>query len=169
MDAFRPDPQLLEALARLDPQPWAGEVWRHTFGSQPPDRTNTRGARWNPPGVEALYASLERATAVAEADHVLAVQPIPPRVSRTIHRLRLELEAVIDLRDSAVLAELDLDPASLVGEDYALCQAIGGAAAFLEIDGLIVASARAPGSNVVVLFSGSGRIPVVEVISSEAP
>ena len=91
--------------------------------------------------------------------HVLAIQPISPRASRTLHRLRLTLEAVIDLRDPTVLAELDVDPASLVGDDYSLCQAIGGAAAFLEIDGLIVASARAPGANVVVLFSSSGRIP----------
>lgn len=167
MDPFQPDPRLLEALAHLDPQPWTGEVWRHTFGSQPADRTNTRGARWNPAGVEALYASLDRETAVAEADHVLAVQPIPPRATRTLHRLRLSLEAVLDLRDPAALAALGVDSADITGDDYALCQAIGGAASFLEIDGLIVASARAPGSNIVVLFAGSGRIPLIEVVSTE--
>lgn len=158
---------MLEAIARIAPQPWTGEVWRHTFGSQPPDRTNTRGARWNPPGVEALYASLERETALAEADHLLSVQPIPPRATRNMHRLRLSLEAMIDLRDPTVLAELGIDPVALATDDYSLCQAIGGAAAFLELDGLIVASARAPGSNVVIMFVGAGRFPGVEVLSSE--
>lgn len=167
MEPFQPDPRLLEALARIEAHPWSGQVWRHTFGSQPPDRTNTRGARWNPPGVEALYTSLERATAEAEADYVLAVQSIPPKSIRTIHRLTLSLEAVIDLRSATALALLGVQVEDLMGDDYRICQAIGGAAAFLDIDGLIVASARAPGANLVVLFLGSGRIPVIEVLSSE--
>jgi RES domain-containing protein len=165
---FSPDPRLLEALAHLEAHPWSGEVWRHTFGSQPPERTNTRGARWNPPNVEALYTSLDRSTDVAEADHILAVQPIKPRTTRTIHRLRLDLEAVIDLRDPSALASLGLDLGAITGDDCGVCQAIGGAASFLGIDGLIVASARAPGANIVVLFTGTGRFPVIEVISSEA-
>lgn len=168
MEPFQPDPRLLEALAHIEVRPWSGEVWRHTFGSQPPDRTNTRGARWNPPGIEALYTSLERSTAEAEADHVLAVQPIPPRTIRTMHRLSLSLEAVLDLRDANALALLGVQVEDLMGDDFSLCQQIGGAAAFLDIDGMIVASARAPGANLVILFSGSGRIPVIEVLSSES-
>ena len=167
MEPFQPDPRLLEALAHLEVRPWSGEVWRHTFGNQPPDRTNTRGARWNPPGVEALYTSLERSTAEAEADHVLNVQPIAPRTTRTMHRLRLTLEAVLDLREANALALLGVRDEDLMSDDFALCQAIGGAAAFLDTDGMIVASARAPGANLVILFSGSGRVPEIEVLSSE--
>ena len=94
MDPFKPDPRLLEALAHLDPQPWTGEVWRHSRQSAGGQDKHPRCAM-EPASVEALYTSLDRDTAVAEADHVLAVQPIPPRATRTLHRLRLSLEAVL--------------------------------------------------------------------------
>lgn len=79
METFEPNPNLLEALAELKPSTWSGRVWRHTFADNPPDAANGRGARWNPPGTDALYVSLERDTALAEAEHQIAVQPIRPR------------------------------------------------------------------------------------------
>jgi RES domain-containing protein len=53
------------------------------FGDYPPDAENTRGARWNPPGVAAIYTSLARDGALAEAEYQIAVQPIRPRARRT--------------------------------------------------------------------------------------
>jgi hypothetical protein len=94
------------------------------------------------------------------------VQPIAPTVSRTIHELQVQLDAVLDLREPAALTELSLTVDDLVGEDYELCQMIGGAAAFLGIDGLIVKSARAEGSNAVILFAATATTPIVEVLSS---
>jgi RES domain-containing protein len=61
-------PELLDRLQALTPAPWSGQVFRHMFGSYPPDAENTRGARWNPPGVAAIYTSLTREGALAEAE-----------------------------------------------------------------------------------------------------
>lgn len=51
------------------------------FGDYPPDAENTRGARWNPAGVAAIYTSLTREGVLAEAEHQIAIQPIRPRAS----------------------------------------------------------------------------------------
>jgi len=79
MLAFEPAPLVLAFLAGLKPSAWSGSVWRHAFADDPPDKANGRGARWNPPGTDALYASLERDTAIAEAEHQMAMQPARPR------------------------------------------------------------------------------------------
>jgi hypothetical protein len=82
-------PELLDRLQAIGPFPWAGQAFRHMFGDYPPDAENTRGARWNPPGIATIYTSLTREGALAEAEHQIAVQPIRPRARRTIYTLEL--------------------------------------------------------------------------------
>ena len=53
-------PELLDRLQAITPTPWSGQAFRHMFGDYPPDAENTRGARWNPQGVAAIYTSLTR-------------------------------------------------------------------------------------------------------------
>ena len=168
MEKFAPDQVLLERLARFELHPWSGTVWRHTLADTPPEKTNTRGARWNPPGVEALYASLDRPTAVAEGDYLIESQPVPLRAKRTIHRLDVELKSVLDLTGNGVLASLGIDEEALASDDHTRCQAVGGAAWFLDCDGLIVPSARSPGHNLVILFEGTESNPEIRVLESEA-
>lgn len=153
METFEPDAALLEALAGLKPSTWSGRVWRHAFADNPPDKANGRGARWNPPGTDALYLSLERETALAEAEHQMGVQPIRPTAKRTIYQLDLELSNVLDLTDFALLEGLGVDRAALSRIDFTACQRVGGAAAFLGHDGILVPSARHPGINLVVFTS----------------
>lgn len=71
------DPALLDALERLKTESWRGRVFRHMLDSASLELANVRGARWNPPGTSALYTSLAEATAKAEGDHLIAMQPVP--------------------------------------------------------------------------------------------
>jgi RES domain-containing protein len=167
VEKFAPGQALLERLARFELHPWSGTVWRHTLAGTPPEKTNTRGARWNPPGVEALYTSLDRSTAVAEGDHLIESQPVPIRVKRTVHRLEVELKSVLDLTDTAALATLGVDQEALASDDQTRCQAVGGAAWFLDCDGIIVPSARSPGHNLVILFEGTECAPEIRIVESE--
>jgi RES domain-containing protein len=167
VDDVAPDRRLLDQLARLGTHPWSGTVWRCTFADNPPGKANVRGARWNPPGLEALYASLERATAIAESDHLIGAQPLRPRARRTVHQLQIELRALIKLTDRSLLAALGVDEAALSADDFRACQAVGGAAAFLHLDGLLVPSARNPGENVVIFFTGGTEPPEVHTLGSE--
>jgi RES domain-containing protein len=164
---FEPDPVLLDRLAQLEHHSWSGTVWRHTLADYPADSPNTRGARWNPKGVEALYTSLDRATAIAEGDYLIQSQPVLVQAKRTIHRLEVGLKCVADLTAPGLLASMGVDVQALEGDEFGRCQAIGGAAAFLKLDGIVVPSARSPGHNLVILFENSDESPEVQVVDSE--
>lgn len=75
-------PELLDLLASFPSRPYEGQAWRITFDGQPLTRANTRGARWNPRDVRALYTSLAVECARAEFQHVLGLQPTRPTKSR---------------------------------------------------------------------------------------
>lgn len=167
METFEPDPNLLKALAELKPSVWSGRVWRHTFAGNPPDKANGRGARWNPPGIDALYLSLERDTALAEAEHQIAVQPIRPRAKRTLYQLDLELSNVLDLTDQVLLEGLGVSGAALSRLDFTACQRVGGAAAFLGHDGIFIPSGRHHGINLVVFISNQPSDAQLRVRESE--
>jgi RES domain-containing protein len=94
------DPALLDVLERFSAERWAGRVYRHILGSASPELVNERGARWNPPGTPALYTSLAETTAKAEGNHVIAMQPVPPRAKRTIYELDVSVAKLLDLTDA---------------------------------------------------------------------
>lgn len=143
-------PELLDALERFPAEPLRTRAWRHMFGSYPPERENTSGARWNPRGVAAVYLSLTREGAIAEGDHAVAAQPRPPRVTRVVYEVELDLGQVTDLCLDDRIAQVGLDDHATGSDDHSMCQQVGGAAAWLERDGLLVPSARSSASNLVV-------------------
>lgn len=144
------DRETIQALEQFTPAPWEGVVFRHMFGSFPPERENVRGARWNPPETPAIYASLDRATAIAEADYHINLQPIRPQARRVVYRIEVALNYVLDFSDASRLSQLGLSEESLVSVDHSECQSIGGAVEWLEHDGLLVPSARTNGINLVI-------------------
>ena len=123
--AYRPALDLLKLLEGFESQAWDGLVWRHMFGNNPPTRQNQKGARWNPPGVPAIYCSLDRDTALAEGDFAAAVQPLKPTVKRTIYKLHVRLEKVLDLSNPSVLLELGVNGQELANVDHTACQQLG--------------------------------------------
>lgn len=138
------------------------------FGDYLPDRENTRGSRWNPPGVAAIYTSLEQEGALAEAEHQLAVQPLRPRIKRTIYEIEVTLATVVDLTAPGILAALSFDEAEISNDDHRRCQELGGAAAWLEYDGIIVPSARSEVPNLVIFPANRAPTAVFEV-QSQSP
>lgn len=165
---YRPAPALLKLLEALESKAWDGLVWRHMFGDNPPTRQNELGARWNPPGVPAIYASLDRDTALAEGDYAIAVQPLRPTVKRTIYKLHVRLGKVLDLSDRSVLFELGVNERELANVDHTACQRIGGTVEWLEHDGLLVPSARGSGANLVIYPRKQSADADFEIIDSEA-
>ena len=138
------------------------------FGDYPPDRENTRGARWNPPDTPAIYTSLSRAGALAEAEHQLAVQPVRPRVSRrNIYTLAISLHGLLELTSPELLASVGVTAVELGADDMTVCQSVGGAAAWLNADGLLVLSARSEAINLVIFPSNLPLDSALEVVSQE--
>ena len=148
--------KLPERLRALPLGPWQGTAFRHMFGSYPPERENTSGARWNPAGVAAIYASLSREGALAEAEHQIAIQPVRPRARRSLYELDVALRSVLDLSDRALLAELGVDEDALRADDMLACRQLGAAAASLNCEGILVPSARAEATNLVIFAAKLG-------------
>lgn len=162
------DRELLEQLDRLSAAPWQGVVYRHMFADFSPERENTRGARWNPPETPAIYTSVERALALAEAEYQIGLQPVRPRVRRTVYKIAVTLGSVLDLTDRTALGRLGVGQAELESLDHTACQRIGGAVEWLGHDGLLVPSARGRGANLVIFPSQQTTKYEFRVIDSEA-
>lgn len=144
---------LLDTIERLETVVVEDVVYRHMLGDISPARANTRGARWNPPDVAAIYTSFARETALAEANYHLSLQVPPMRVRRMIYRIRVKLRVVTAVPDTNLLLQLGVDSSS----ELATCQRVGGAVASLGRDGLIVPSLRHRGLNLVI-YPGRGEV-----------
>lgn len=162
------DEQIADRLEKLVPTGWDGEVWRHVFGDVQPSKPNDRGARWNPPRVAAIYTSLARETVMAEADYAIGLQSPRPSGRRVLYRLHVKLSSVLDLaEDEATLRDLGIAANELSSLAWGACQEVGGAAAWLGHDGLIVPSARHAGRNLVIFPSNRDEYAVFEEMSQE--
>ncbi|MEQ1699436.1 MAG: RES family NAD+ phosphorylase [Ilumatobacteraceae bacterium] len=137
------DPHLLDAIEKCGVDaPLGGTVWRQILEPTSVLRPNILGARWNPPGVEALYCSLDPETAAAEIDHLINSQPIPITRERQTHAINVRLSRVVDIRDCA---HYDFDFHDLVE-----CEEVGAAVSWLGYGGLLVPSLRGAADNLVI-------------------
>lgn len=160
-------PRVLDRLEAVEPAPWEGVAVRHMLAGHSPEKENTRGARWNPPGTAAIYLSTTRNGALAEAEYHLALQMPRPRARRTMYEVNITLDSVLDLTDGTLLAELGISSADLEDPTMDACREVGGAAAWLEHDGILVPSARSSAVNLVVYPTNRETTAVFEVVSEE--
>lgn len=161
------DQAILEEISKRPSRAWSGVVFRHTFADYPPDRENTTGARWNPPGVPAIYTSLLRETVVAEAEYQISAQPLRPKAKRTIHQIELKLSSVFSLTDPRILAACGVSMAALSEIDMGASQEVGGAAEHSRHDGLLVPSVRHDGVNLVIFPRRTTADYLFKVVSSD--
>jgi RES domain-containing protein len=145
-------PGMLDILQAAAVSAWKGTVYRHMFGAHPPVRSNTNGARWNAPSVEAIYASCERETALAEAEYYISLQPLRPKAKRVLYTIRVSLKNVIDLTAPDLLPRLGITDDVLSGPNHEPCSLIGSAVIWLGHDGLLVPSARRAGGTNLVIY-----------------
>lgn len=157
------EPRLLDRLEHLEAS-WAGVAWRTVVGDTDPLRPNSRGARWNPLETEALYCSLTPDGAVSELRNMLDRQPVPVRKPLVPYRIDVRVKRAVDLRGGA-LAEVGLEEATLIDEDWTIPQRIGAGAAWLGIAALVVPSARHEAGNLVLFVNELLPDDVVELVS----
>lgn len=160
------DPAFLDAIEGLPVLNWQGRVWRHMFNDYAPERINTGGARWNPPGVGAIYTALDRETAIAEGQHAIDVQPRRFFRRRVLYELTVGIDNVVDLTTPESLAAAGLSLADVDSDDHTACRHVGGAIAWIGRGGILVPSARHNGTNMFILI-GPGGGAEIERLSSE--
>ena len=103
------EPALLDLLETFPVVPYHGSAWRVTFDGQSPLRPNTRGARWNPKDVSALYTSLSVECVRAEFQHLIDSQDPRPSRAANEYTLEVQLDRVLDLAARERLHRLGLD------------------------------------------------------------
>ena len=172
------DPDLVDRLADLVPQPFEGTVWRATRLNQDPIAFSHNGGRWATPSsyqsVPVLYTSFERDGAIAEMSSWLALLVPAPTKPILVHRLEVRAAEVVTM-DIAQLAAVGVDPATYETRCYvgmgeappSRSQEIGAALSFLGIDGLIVPSARHASNNLVLYDNLDYQIEVAALDREE--
>jgi RES domain-containing protein len=137
------------------------------------------GGRWNPPGVRAIYASLDPVTAVKETyqeflKYGFEVSDIRPRVMAGV---KLNVKRLLDLTDGGIRRKLGFTLRELTGEDWhtiqidgeeSWTQAIGRGATIAGFEGLLAPSARDwKGRNVVIYPDNLASTSTVELMAKD--
>jgi RES domain-containing protein len=163
------DRAVLDALEAFDPEPFEGTVWRVTRKGYDGLRGSSAHGRWSPNGeFEVLYASLEKQGALAEIGYRMSLEPVwPSRLEHEIHAIETRTERTLRIGTLAGMEPLGVDIARYESFEYQETQAIAAAAHFLEFDGLLVPSARAPCSNLVVFLDRITPDARLEVVKTD--
>lgn len=140
------------------------------------------GGRWNPPGIRAIYASLDPVTATKEcyqefARYGFRESEIRPRVFVGI---KLKLNCLLDLTDARIRRRLDFRLTDLTRENWqaiqaggeeSWTQAIGRGAFTAEFEGLIAPSAIDRRGKNVIIFPNklTSRSQIEAMAADELP
>jgi hypothetical protein len=114
-----------------------------------------------------LYTSLTKEGALAEIGFRLSLEPVwPSKLDHQLHEISVEIERALTTVDVPSLLPFGIDAARYESFDYQATQALAAAAHFLEFDGLLVPSARAPCSNLVLFQDRISGSAILEVMKS---
>ena len=111
-----------------------------------------RGGRFNPPGVNTIYLGQPDAVCLAEYQNMLDDQGL----TRTrpgaflLHTMQVRELEVLDLTQEVVRDRVSLSLDDVIGDSHDPCQAVGRAAHYLKIEGIVAPSARADGLVIAV-------------------
>jgi RES domain-containing protein len=153
------DDRLLVRIDALDPTTLSTYAFRHVAVDRHPlsgAGARLHGGRWNPPGsFSTRYLALERETTINEFYRLATRQGRAPTdfLPRRMYRYEVALNAILDIRDAAARASLDLSDDELCATDALKCQEIGETAHYLGLEAL-----SRPQPQVTALFSPCSSI-----------
>lgn len=162
------DSALLDYLAGLRPQTFAGDIFRATRRNLDPLTPSTSGGRWMAAGgASVLYASLTREGALAEISFHWSQWTPRPSKTANLHTLR------VSCNRSLRLLQVDLHTLGVSEDQYSginpqRTQQIGDAVQFLECDGLIAPNARWRCENLMLFPDNLGASATLEVVTTES-
>ena len=140
---------------------------RHRMRATSPAGSAKAGGRYNPAGIEALYASFTRSGALAEFTQKYREED--PIAASCMLSLLVSLDRVVDLTDAKLLRDMETDEAAVNGGRIPgiahVAERIGAAANAVGRDGLIVWNAQAQGARNLVIFpNNTHRRPAFAVV-----
>jgi RES domain len=162
------DAELLDRLAGMPVESFAGQTFRATRQNHDPLAPSTYGGRWMPSGGAAvLYTSTIRDGAMAEiAFHLSRQTPLPTKPI-FLHILNVVANKTLRLLRTD-LTELGVNEHAYTAINYGPTQQVGDAVQFLEFDGLIAPSARWNCDNLILFPDNMRSSALLELDSSES-
>lgn len=166
------------ALAACQPLPWSGSAWRahrRKYLATDPGGSLRVSGRYNrgldrfAPGQvwPALYLSLGAEVCLGEILRHISPALLPALNDYRISELRVELGAVLDCRDPALLGLTREDFCDDL--DYTVTQALAAAAIERGAEALLVPSATCLGDNLIVFTTCLAATSRLAVVSSRDP
>jgi RES domain-containing protein len=152
-------------LASLERRISTLRLWRGVREAYEP--LSSRGARikagrWNPPGVEALYASFDTTTVRAEVARGAERRGLPEEAFYPLVLVRLQVDAeLVDLSEDEQLGALGVTTPFSVLSPIEQTRRIGAAAVRQSVGWLIVPSVVTRGNNVVFFPANLAKPPRV--------
>lgn len=147
------DDNLVQQVDRLGATLWSGETFRYTTARR--DALSGAGARlfggrWNPKDIFAtIYLATPLDACLGELERAAESQQTPVQtmleVPYRLHTISVQRLGVLDLRKPSALAAVGLNEADIADQDWTACQAVGHAAWFLELAGVLAPSATGEG------------------------
>lgn len=147
------DEGLVQRVDARGTTPWSGECFRYTAARRDPlsgEGARRFGGRWNPPLLfPAIYfADSARACMVEVERAAKAASTTAEKMLEAAYRLHTvdvaELE-ILDLRTPDAQEAVGLEVDDIFGDDWAACQAVGHAAWFLHMQGVLASAAGGVG------------------------
>ncbi len=121
------------------------------------------GGRYNPKErFGAIYCSEQPAICRAEVQAAAAGRTLSSFVLASV---KVRLNRVLDLTDRAVLHRLGLRPTDLVAPDWGLTQELSRLAHEAGFEALLVPSAAAPGTNLVLFLDNLDPASSIELLA----
>jgi RES domain-containing protein len=129
------------------------------------------GGRWNPPDVCAtVYLAQPVAACIAEFDRLAASNGLEPvdmlRSPRELHTVDVADLGALDLREPEQLDYVGLSVDDLLDDDWTACQAVGHAAYFLKLAGVVAPSATGSGF-VIAAFEARVEPSTLTLVESQ--
>lgn len=166
------DDELLSRVDGLGGRPWTGETYRYAAVRRDPlSGAGARlfGGRWNPKDIVAtIYLATPVGTCLGELERAAASQQVDVStmlgVSYRLHHVAVSALPVLDLSIPAALDAVGLTTDDIADEDWSACQAVGHAAWFLGLGGVLAPSAVGRGLVLAAFESqvGPGQLTVRE-------
>ncbi|NNM46949.1 RES family NAD+ phosphorylase [Knoellia koreensis] len=166
------DDELVQRVDQLGASAWSGTTYRYTTARRDPlsgAGARLNGGRWNPPDIFAtIYLATPIETCLAELERLAVSQNNTAaellRVPYKLHTVKVTNLAILDLRDASALAHVGIGEADIADDDWTACQAVGHAAWFLGLSGVLAPSASGAGHVLAAFETRTG--PSLEVTAS---
>ncbi|MGJ9424191.1 RES family NAD+ phosphorylase [Aeromicrobium sp. CF3.5] len=164
---------LVDRVDGLGSSRWSGECFRYTAGRRDPlsgEGARRHGGRWNPPELfPAIYLADSEHACMNEVDRAAETAGLTTEamlaVPYKLHTIEVNGLAVLDLRTAQAQEFVGLEIEDIFGKDWAACQAVGHAAWFLEMAGVLAPAAGGIGL-VVTAFEHRAEPGQVQVGAS---